>query len=205
MKIPTDITYQVGMPETCRAQAVALYDEAFGEKFGVAISDARIRQRVFQDGLRTDFAIVALDGERLLGIAGFQTPDGALTGGINFAILRARLGWFGSIRAALVFALYERKPARGELVMDGIAVTADARGRGIGGKLLDEICGYAKAHGFTRVRLDVIDRNPKARKLYARKGFVVTKTEHFPYLRRWLTFGGVATMEWRVGATPQKP
>ena len=53
----------------------------------------------------------------------------------------------------------------------------------------------AVEYGFNRVRLDVIDINPRAKKLYERKGFKVVRTEKFPYLRRLLGFGGSTTME----------
>ena len=79
--------------------------------------------------------------------------------------------------------------------MDGIAVQAGARGQGVGSRLLEEIANYAKEQGFSRVRLDVIDINPKARKLYERKGFKAVKTEYFRYLRWLLGFRGSTTME----------
>ncbi len=69
---------------------------------------------------------------------------------------------------------------------------------GIGKRLLGEIRTFAQIHGFNRVRLDVIDTNPKARKLYERFGFKGVKTERFPQLKSILGFGGVTTMELRI-------
>ena len=82
--------------------------------------------------------------------------------------------------------------------MDGIVVHSDARGKGVGNRLLEEVANYAKEHEFDRVRLDVIDINTKAKKLYERKGFKEVKTEYFPYLRWLLGFGGSTTMELRL-------
>lgn len=68
--------------------------------------------------------------------------------------------------------------------MDGIAVKQDMRGKGIGTKLLDELKQYARDNGFSSIRLDVIDTNPAARRLYERQGFVLTRTGYFGYLRK---------------------
>ena len=95
--------------------------------------------------------------------------------------------------------LYERKPKEGQLLMDGIAVRQDARGRGIGTRLLDEFKAYGREHGYANIRLDVIDTNPGARRLYERLGFVATKTEHFEYLRWFLGFGASTTMLCHLG------
>lgn len=53
-----------------------------------------------------------------------------------------------------------------------IAVAADARGQGIGGRLLDEALGAAQAQGSTMVHLEVRESNALAHALYASRGFV---------------------------------
>ena len=57
--------------------------------------------------------------------------------------------------------------------MDGIFVEPQARGLGVGTALLHAIMGHAAHSQLQRVRLDVIDTNPRARALYEREGFVV--------------------------------
>jgi len=98
----------------------------------------------------------------------------------------------------MVFSSYERQPQESELLMDGIAVEQDMRGKGIGTKLLDELKQYARENGYSRIRLDVIDTNPAARHLYERQGFIPTRTEQFGYLRRLLGFGASTTMVFQV-------
>ncbi len=190
-----EVIYQVGLPEQFRSSAASLYDEAFGKKFSVAVRSDKNRLLLLTRCLMLEYAIVAMSENRLIGIAGFHTPGGSLTGGITYSKLLSQLGFIKGSWAAFIFSLYERKPAPGELVMDGIVVHSDARGKGVGSRLLSEIADYAKEHGFNRVRLDVIDINPKAKQLYKRKGFKAVKTEHFPYLRWLLGFGGSTTME----------
>ncbi len=190
-----NVAIQVGLPEALRSDAARLYDEAFGAKLAVAVRADQERLALIEGGLMPAFAIVALHGQELAGIAGFHTSAGSLTGGIDYSDLIHRLGPLQGNWAAVIFALYERKPAPGDLLMDGIAVSSAFRGQGIGGRLLDTLFDYGRTQGFERVRLDVIDINPRAKALYERKGFVAVKTETFPYLRWLLGFGGVTTME----------
>ena len=190
-----EIHFQVGLPEQFRSSAASLYDEAFGKKFSVAVRSDKNRLLLLTKCFMLEYAIVALSENELIGIAGFHTPDGSLTGGITYNELISQLGFIKGNWAALIFSLYERKSISGELVMDGIAVQAVARGKGVGGRLLEEIVNYAKEHEFNSVRLDVIDINPKAKKLYERKGFKAVKIENFPYMRWLLGFSGSTTME----------
>jgi ribosomal protein S18 acetylase RimI-like enzyme len=104
--------------------------------------------------------------------------------------------------AALIFSLYERRPLPGRLLMDGIAVREGLRGRGIGTRLLQQLSDYAAQQGYESIRLDVIDINPGARRLYERYGFEAIKTERFEYLRWLIGFGGATTMELKLGAKP---
>jgi len=191
----TEVIYQIGLPEEYRSSAAQLYDDAFGAKFSVAIRDEEKRISLFEKGFKLDYAIVAISDNKLIGIAGLHTTTGSLTGGITYGGLVSLLGFIEGNWAALIFSLYERKPTSGELVMDGIAVHHDFRGKGVGSRLLDEVARYGEEHEFIRVRLDVIDINPRARKLYERKGFKVARTERFPYLRWLLGFGSSTTME----------
>lgn len=191
----SEITYRVGLSERYRNSAADLYDEAFGEKFSRAISNRDKRISVLTRGVTLDYTIVAIADDRLVGLAGFHTAAGSLTSGITFASLISQLGFVPAMWAAMIFSLYERKPKAGELLMDGIAVNAKYRGHGIGTRLLDEIEKYAIKTGFKHIRLDVIDTNSGARRLYERRGFVAAGTEHFPYLRWLLGFGGSTTMK----------
>lgn len=193
-----DISYRVGLPEKYRNSAVDLYDEAFGQKFAVAIPSKEKRILFLKKCFVLDYVIGAVYKDKLIGIAGFQTPEGSLTGGITYSELLSELGVYKGNWAAVIFDLYERKAAAKELIMDGIAVHFEARGKGVGGHLLTEITKYAKEHKFNSVRLDVIDINSKAKALYERMGFKSVKTESYPYLKWLLGFSGSTTMELSV-------
>ncbi len=199
------IHYQVGIPEALRDEAAELYDGAFGAKFALAVPAREKRLSLLAASFCLPFAVVAVAGARLAGLAGFSTPQGSLTGGMSGKQLFQYLGLFSGLRAAAVFSLYERQSEPSQLLMDGIAVHPEMRGRGIGTQLLDEIKRIAAGRGFSSVRLDVIDTNPGARRLYEREGFIPMKTEAFGYLRRILGFGAATTMICKVPGETTRP
>lgn len=183
-----------GIPESMRETAAELYDEAFGAKFALAISSKTHRLSLLAKSLNLPFAFAAIEGEKLLALAGYKTAAGSFTSGITFSNLIKHVGTFRGIKAAVVFSLYERSLKPGELLMDGIVVDSSRRGEGIGSQLLAKLCSFAKANEYVNVRLDVIDTNPSARRMYERNGFVPTKTKHFEYLRWFLGFGASTTL-----------
>jgi ribosomal protein S18 acetylase RimI-like enzyme len=193
-----DITYSPGFSETLRTDAAVIYDQAFGAKISLAIPDRDKRIALLAEWLLPNFAFAALMNDELVGLAGFHTPDGSLTGGVTGRSLLSKLGWIRGLWAVYLLSLYQRTPDDGQLVMDGIAVRGDMRGRGIGGQLLDQLTCYARENGYTRIRLDVIDTNPAARRLYERKGFQSVHTERFPFLKWYLGFGAATQMELAV-------
>lgn len=183
-----------GIPKADCDAAATLYWEAFSDKLGMVMGPRNKGIRFIRRVLRTDHAICAHDADgRLLGVAGFKTSAGALVGG-DFADLQAIYG----VRSALwrAFALYtlERDTENDRFLMDGIFVTENARGRGVGTALLQAITKTAKARGYAEVRLDVIDTNPRARALYEREGFRAIKTQQIGLLRHVFGFRSATTM-----------
>lgn len=181
-----------------------LYEEAFGAKFCRAIPDKTSRMLVLSKSFVPEYSFVAYCDGRIVGLSGFNISAGSLTGGIAAKGLIKSLGFFAGLWACIVFSLFGREPEKGELVMDGIAVVSECRRQGIGSLLLDHVIGYAKTNGFDSVRLDVIDSNPRARKLYESKGFVAVKTEYFPYLKWLIGFSGATTMKLDLRNLPGK-
>ena len=193
-----EITIQRGFPDELRHPAVELYDAAFGPKLSIAIPNTVARISVLREGLDPTYSFVAVSDGQLMGIAGFKTARGSLTGGISFRSLKDALGLLGAVRAVLVLALFHRKLTTGQLLMDGIAVSPKMRGRGIGTKLLGRLEQYARNEGYESLRLDVIDTNPAARRLYERVGFKPVRTERFAYLKWLLGFEAATQMEYNL-------
>jgi ribosomal protein S18 acetylase RimI-like enzyme len=183
-----------GIPDQAEPQVAALYWEAFGRKLGPALGPAEQAVEFLAARLNPDRVVTALDGAgQVVGVAGYQLAGRGLSG----ATARDVCSAYGPLRALprlAVLGLLGRKAAAGELVMDGICVAAEHRGSGIGSRLLGEIAAVAEENGCTRIRLDVIDGNPRARALYERRGFTAVRTERTPFLRKLLGFGAVTTM-----------
>ncbi|HCD51785.1 MAG TPA: GNAT family N-acetyltransferase [Balneolaceae bacterium] len=65
------------------------------------------------------------------------------------------------------FSTFYAKPL---INIHDLGVVPDARGKGVGGKLIDAVSDKAKALDCCKVTLEVLDNNP-ARRLYERSGF----------------------------------
>jgi ribosomal protein S18 acetylase RimI-like enzyme len=193
------VQYQVGLPEKFRDQAASIYEGAFGRKFSLAIPKENQRVTILESCFDGEYAITAFSGERLLGLAGLQTETVSFTRGLTYDLLRTKLGFFESLRAALVLGAYSNRPGPGELYIEGIAVHPEFRGTGIGGRLLDDILCYASQNNMKRILLEVVDTNPRARSLYERKGFQAIKTNRFPLLKPILGFSASTRMSIDVG------
>lgn len=189
-----------GLPADLRADAAGLFEEAFGDKLRSALPAPKLMAAALERTLRPDHIVAATRDGDLLGIVGLSASEGDYRGGVIatrevFGELRALLGLFGAIRAVVGLAMGQHRPERGELYVDGIAVAPESRGRGVGTKLLAEVRQIAREDGFRWVRLDVVDTNPRAQKLYERLGYRVTNVQTFGPLRRFVGFGAMTSME----------
>ncbi|UXX84919.1 GNAT family N-acetyltransferase [Roseovarius pelagicus] len=192
------ITIIPGFPDGQRDRAAALYWQAFGAKLGRIMAPEARALHFFETILNPGYAISALDARgRVIGLAGFKTQEGSLTGG-GFRDLARAYGWFGALWRAPVLSMLERPVAPGILLMDGICVDTAARGQGVGTRLLDAIKTEAAQREETHVRLDVIDINPRARALYERQGFVAQGTEDIGPLRHLLGFSKATRMRYTL-------
>lgn len=193
------IHIQTGLTADQLPEAVALFDVAFQSKMAIAIPDAAIRRRFFGNIFNKKSCVSAVLSGRVVGFVGFQTAGEAFSGGITGAgvpwrKLWTHLGFIPGIRAALVFAMFRRKPEPGTLMLDGVTVDADLRGRGIGRLLMNAVIEYAEAQSFKQIKLGVLDSNVAAKALYEKAGFVVAGKKDLGWLRRPLGADGYDIM-----------
>ncbi len=190
-----------GFPEPLRQSAATIYFEAFEQKIGWLLSGKENAIAYIADVMDPNYALCAISGkngnQKLVGLAGFKTSQGCLVGG-GFAGLTASFGFFPSLWRAPIFALLDRDVESGVLLMDGIVVTPGQRGKGTGSKLLDAITEHAKNSGKQYVRLDVIDKNIRARTLYERKGFRAKSVDQLGVLKHLFGFSSSTQMILRV-------
>lgn len=188
------ITLRHGLPPALLPDAAQLYWQAFGGKLGQVMGPEPRALRYFERVIQPGFAIVALNNNgNLLGMAGYKTPAGSFSGG-NGADLRAIYGVLGAAWRIPLLWFLGRDVDNDRFLLDGICVSRDARGMGIGSALMDAICAEAIARGYGAVRLDVIDTNWRAKALYERLGFVVEKTTSIGILQLAFGFRSATTM-----------
>ncbi|MEJ8562823.1 GNAT family N-acetyltransferase [Yoonia sp. GPGPB17] len=184
----------VGIPQKDREEAAALYWNAFGEKLGFTLGPKYQALMFVRSVLRPDHGICAHDDDgKLLGIAGFKTVHGSLVGG-GFKDLRRVYGWTSAAIRISLLALLERDVENERFLMDGLFVAPEARGLGVGTALLDAVIDEAKRRGYTQVRLDVVDTNPRAKALYRHVGFKELKTVKIGLLKYIFGFNASTTM-----------
>lgn len=194
-KIPP--TLASGFDDAERASVAALYWRAFSDKLGRVLGPDRKALEFLEHVINPKFAIVARGPKReILGVAGYKTAAGSLMGG-GLSDLAQTYGWIGTAWRGALLAFVERPLADNVLLMDGICVNPNARGQGLGTRLLDAIKDKARDLGKTAVRLDVINTNPRARALYERQGFVAQMTETTGPLRHVFRFDTTTQMIWQ--------
>lgn len=189
---PVEIS--IGFGQEHHSVAAGMYWNAFGRKLERVIGPRERGIRLIEQGLDPTRAVVAIQERELVGLAGFHLDGRALTK-IGARDIVAEFGLWSAPRRIAGASLLHRKPPPDVLLMDGIVVRADRRGHGIGSKLLTRLFELAEEKGKRVVRLDVVDTNPAAHRLYERMGFVTIKTEKVPFVRRALGFSKATTME----------
>jgi len=191
------ITTQIGIPSEHKEEAIRLYAGAFASKFVKLLgSEAKIID-LFMEGINTDRAISALsENNELLGLSGFHLDGKALVD-LNFKDFVKHYGLIkGSIKMVLIAVIFDRD-ADGEeqLLMDGIVVKEGNRGMGIGKQLFQRLEKYARENNLLSIKLDVIDENQKAKKLYEKIGFEQTDYQKVPgIIKNLIGVSGVTTM-----------
>ena len=189
-----EISIHHGFHDTERAQAAALFWQAFAAKLGKVMGPPDRALGFFEKTLNPQFALCARDETgALLGMAGFQTKQGGLVHAGLTDVMRD-YGPVGGLWRGLVLSVLERKTQPGVFQMDGIFVEASARGQGVGTALLHAILAEAGERNMAQVQLDVIDTNPRARALYERVGFHPVSEESTGIFRHVFGFSKATRM-----------
>ncbi|ASO22396.1 GNAT superfamily N-acetyltransferase [Actinoalloteichus hoggarensis] len=77
----------------------------------------------------------------------------------------------GAVTVCSADSSYAELACQGELEVRMLAVAPEARGRGVGGRLMGQVVSLARARGMTRIVLCSQDRMRTAHRLYERFGF----------------------------------
>lgn len=181
---------QFGLPDETRAEAAALYWQAFGGKLGRVLGPERLALAYLERVMRADHCICAFGAQGLIGLVGFKTDTGSFAGGSSDDMRKVYGLTGGAWRSGVMQAL-GGDTGTGRFLVDGLCVQQEARGRGVGSALLAAVCDEGRSRGYGAIRLDVVDTNPRARALYERRGFVLEQVTGIGPLR--VVFGYRAT------------
>lgn len=119
---------------------------------------------------------------------------------INFSKqAKRKLGFWNGTLLQLGFATMKPKRDDG-LKLAMIAVSPEARGKGVGTKLLDYLNDITIHDGYKRATLEVIDSNDKAKDLYERMGYKCVRYSSTALFTRKMGFRGYYKMQKEIGS-----
>lgn len=107
---------------------------------------------------------------------------------------RKRMGFWNGLIMQLGYGAFRPKMNDG-LKLEMLAVSPEARGKGIGSIMLDYLTDLAQHEGFKRITLEVIDSNEKAKHLYEEKGYKDVKYINTAIFTRNMGFEGSFKMQ----------
>jgi len=192
-QIMADIDIRQGIPEGMRAEAARLYAGVFAVKYRTLIGSGPRAERIIAASLCLSQSFAALHQGRLVGLAGYNRHNAHfLTLGV--AVLIREFGLLPGLWRFFLHVCQRKRLPRRELLIDGIVVADDWRGRGLGSLLIERLAHLAQLRGLAGLRLGVVDTNPRARQLYERLGFVLLETRYYRLLRGWIPFTSLLVM-----------
>jgi ribosomal protein S18 acetylase RimI-like enzyme len=188
-----DFTIIQGLPTGLERTAAELYWQAFGEKLGKLLGPEPRGVAFFEATIHPPsiFAALSNDGT-LLGVSAVKLNDkGFSDAGASDLFKHYGLG---ALWRMIPLAMLERAEPPETLQMDGICVSARARGMGVGTALLEAVFQCARDENLPKITLDVINTNPRAKSLYERQGFVAVSEESTSILKPLLGFDSATRM-----------
>lgn len=165
--------------------------ESFPDKFA-AIFGKKLKEA--QKALAEDYAlrknfegvfVAEVDGN-VVGVIELSTKETKKSKQESLKSYFAHLGFFGTIRAFLVFMILEGKIDENDCYVEHIAVSPDFRGKGIGKLLMKRAEEFAKEKQKVHCSLYVAPDNKPARYLYEKTGFCEIGTKNSILLKLFL-------------------
>ncbi|MHB1336796.1 MAG: GNAT family N-acetyltransferase [Candidatus Humimicrobiaceae bacterium] len=177
--------------------AIEIYYCAFKRKIKALIKSKEKALAIYKKSLNADRVLYAVLDEKVVGIAGLHYDNKNFVE-IKYKDLRE---YFNPIFSYFVYFIYRKMSPelKNDVIrIDSIAVDEDARGQGIGSILIEKVVEFAKDKGFKEVILEVVDTNPKAKKLYEKIGFNEKKLVKFYFTSRVAGFSSEFIMSYNM-------
>ena len=167
-----------GVPEKQRLRVAKILYEAFETKFQ-RFFGVKHYSSLIAEHLRNDRLVVALSRGVVVGFGGLKF-EGKEWFDIGFWQLLRELN-FNIFRVLFLGTMFIDRVEKREILLDVLAVSRDMRGEGIGTRILDYVIDFARSNDFRKIKLSVVDTNKRARRLYERIGFKVSRIRRIPF------------------------
>jgi ribosomal protein S18 acetylase RimI-like enzyme len=176
------------LPEAHIPAGVRLYYTGLEAKLGPVFGPPETALTVLPGSIHPTRCLTAFAEGRLAGILALQDQTGSFLEPSYNTMVRHYGQIAGTFRTMLLMLLDHRLPP-GDLYLDGIVVEPSVRGQGIGRALMAAFENLARDNGFSTVSLEVIDTNPRARRLYEHLGYRHVATHTMGPFSRLFGFG----------------
>lgn len=177
------IVYSDHLPADLKSSASALLLSAFREKLLPVLGDDERAQHVVEESINSTNCLAAIDDQKVVGLLGVRNDRG-LFFRPTLRLMTTAYGVVGGLLRKACLALLEHATAHDEWYVFCVAVSEEVRGQGIGSHLFARLEERAIQNGATKISLQVINTNPRAKALYQRLGFVSRKqTPIWPFNR----------------------
>ncbi len=196
-KLENDVNITTKLPREMITQAAEVYYSSFKQKYDGLLMIPRTREQalhILRESMNCSMGIYALDdGGNLVGLAGLGCKGRGFVK-YKWRLLLQEFGLLGAILRKLIKFFEAPALRKGQLRIEGVVISEDAQGQGIGTALLHAVFEWARRQGYKTVCLEVINTNPDARRLYHRLGFKDKGRVYFGLLTRQAGF----TFIWRM-------
>ena len=182
-----DLALVAGIPEERREAAAEVFWAGFRGKTHRVMGDDDRAKQFFATALTDEGTVLAVDraSGHVLGLmASTDRQHKAMAN--EWECGKAAYGALQAFWRLTLLSTVQHKPRPGELYVEFLAVAPQARGRGVGGVLLEYARQLAGVRGLDRVTLDVVDSNPRAKALYERSGFTTFSMRRMVPGSQWL-------------------
>lgn len=180
---------------------VEIFDQAFSAKFAQAVRNPVLRKKLWMKVINLNQVTVAELNNDLVGMVLFSYADSPGFHKVSSRSVFELLGFLRTLRAALVFQLFSKldwKPKAGHVYIEAISVSAQARGMGLGSRLLEDAKQKSSEHGLVALELSVVLENEAAKSLYLRQGFEVIRKKKSFLLSSLTSVSGAVVMRFQL-------
>lgn len=178
-------------------EAVGLYYESFEPKIRPLLKSREKALAIYREAIQKDRVHFALLDGQSVGLIGLQygNRDFACFG---LEVLRKHYPFFRSLCLAIMLNAFKTRLEEDCMRIDSIAVSGRHRGQGIGTKLLEKALATAKRLRYREMLLEVVDTNPRAKKLYESMGFQQKRQIRFFFLTRAFGFSSAYILSKKI-------